>query len=54
MQKLPSASLEMMGEGFERRKENNRKKMWGFPGSPVVKPSSFHCRDCGFSPWLGN
>ena len=25
---------------------------WDFPGGPVVKTSHFHCRRCGFSPWL--
>ena len=24
-----------------------------FPGGPVVKTPSFHCRRCGFHPWLG-
>ena len=23
-------------------------------GGPVVKISCFHCRRCGFNPWLGN
>ena len=27
---------------------------WDFPGSPVVKTPRFHCRGCGFDPWLGN
>ena len=26
----------------------------GFPGDQAVKTSSFHCRGCGFDPWLGN
>ena len=25
-----------------------------FPGGPVVKTLSFHCRGCEFNPWLGN
>ena len=25
-----------------------------FPGDPVVKTLPFHCRGCGFDPWLGN
>ena len=25
-----------------------------FPGGPVVMTLSFHCRGCGFIPWLGN
>ena len=29
-------------------------KEWGFPGGPVVKASHFHCRECGFNPWMGN
>ena len=24
----------------------------GFPGGPVVKTPSFHCRGCGFHPWV--
>ena len=24
-----------------------------FPGGPVVKPPSFHCRGHGFNPWSG-
>ena len=26
---------------------------WDFPGDPVVKIPSFHCRDVGFIPGLG-
>lgn len=26
----------------------------GFPGSPVVKTLSLHCKGHGFSAWLGN
>ena len=25
-----------------------------FPGGQVVKTQCFHCRGCGFNPWLGN
>ena len=25
-----------------------------FPGHPVVKTLSSHCRECGFNPWSGN
>ena len=25
-----------------------------FPGGPGVKTLPFHCRGCGFDPWLGN
>ena len=24
-----------------------------FPGGPVVKTPRFHCRGCGFNPWVG-
>ena len=27
---------------------------WDFPGSSVVKTLYFHCRGCGFNPWLEN
>ena len=27
--------------------------LWDFPGGPVVKNLSFHCRGCGFNPSLG-
>ena len=27
---------------------------WDFPGGPVVKTPSFHCRGLGFDPWSGN
>ena len=27
--------------------------LWDFPGSPVVKTPSFHCRGHGFDPWSG-
>ena len=26
----------------------------GFPGGPVIKTSTFHCREHGFDHWLGN
>ena len=26
---------------------------WDFPGGPVVKTPSFHCRGRGFNPWWG-
>ena len=29
-------------------------KMWGFPGSSVVKTWNFHCRRHGFDPWSEN
>ena len=35
-------------------KNNNRKLIWDFPGSPGVKTSHFHCRVGGFDPWSGN
>ena len=25
--------------------------IWDFPGGPVVKTPSFHCRGLGFDPW---
>ena len=31
-----------------------RGKARDFPGSPVVKTLSFHCRGHGFDPWSGN
>ena len=27
-------------------------KVWDFPGDPVIKTLSFHCRECKFHPWL--
>ena len=27
---------------------------WGFLGGLVVKILNFHCRGCGFHPWLGS
>ena len=27
---------------------------WDFPGSPVVKTLSFHCKGHGFNSWTGN
>ena len=27
-------------------------KAWDFPGDPVIKTLSFHCRECKFHPWL--
>ena len=29
-------------------------KNWEFPGGPVVRTPSFHCRGYGFDPWSGN
>lgn len=35
-------------------KVNNQYTCWEFPGGPVVVTPCFHCRGCGFHPWLGN
>ena len=37
-----------------QQNSSSKKKAWDFPGSPVVKTPSFHCRGYGFDPWLGN
>ena len=26
---------------------------WDFPGGPEIKTLHFHCRRCGFDPWVG-
>ena len=30
------------------------RKLWEFPGVPLVRTLPFHCRGHGFSPWSGN
>lgn len=50
-------SEEMTFELTPEETEENRKKKkknWDFPGSLVVKTLCFQCRECGFSPWVGN
>ena len=32
---------------------SNKIQPWDFPGGPVVKTPSFHCKGRGFDPWLG-
>ena len=31
-----------------------KKMLREFPGCPVVRTPSFHCREHGFNPWSGN
>ena len=28
--------------------------IWEFPGGPIVRTLSFHCREHKFDPWSGN
>ena len=30
------------------------RRIWDFPGGPVVEPLSFQSKGVGFDPWLGN
>ena len=38
----------------EQLYNNKISEWWNLPGSSVAKTLSFHCRGCGFHPWLGN
>ena len=36
------------------RERNQEEGERDFPGGPVVKTPSFHCKGRGFDPWSGN
>ena len=46
--------IDNVREEREMRDKRNRKLTRHFPGSPVNKTPSFHCRGRGFHPWPGN
>ena len=50
-QKKESQSRMDLGMG---RWDTRRHWLRDFPGGPVVKTTHFHCRECRFSPLLGN
>ena len=42
-----------MASNFSIATTDSRKQWREFPGSPVVRTLSFHCRGRGFNPWSG-
>ena len=41
-------------EPMVHSKRNTKALIWEFPGCPVVRTLSFHCREHRFDPWSGN
>ena len=41
-------------EPMVHSKRNAKALIWEFPGCPVVRTLSFHCREHRFDPWSGN
>ena len=37
-----------------RLRQFKKNRSGDIPDGPVVKTLNFHCRGCGFHPWLGN
>ena len=46
--------LDLLNSKVVRENKHVRNNQGDFPGGPVVRAPSFHCRGPRFDPWLGN